>query len=83
MHLMVHSNYVINSNNTIASTGGNVVHIGQFFFEQDLNDEVFATAPYSESTSALTTNDEVSSPGYLQGLQYRPKSTVEMEADRV
>ncbi|WP_416962812.1 hypothetical protein [Streptomyces sp. Agncl-13] len=35
-------------------TGGTLVHTGQFFFDADLNEEVQATSPYSDNTTAET-----------------------------
>lgn len=54
--MVVHENATELANGTL--TGGTVSHIGQFFFDQDLIDDVEATTPYSTNTQALTTNAE-------------------------
>ena len=43
MHLMVH-------------VGGSAVHTGQLFFEETLNDEVYAASPYDTRTGSRTRN---------------------------
>lgn len=55
-HVVVHENATELANGTL--TGGTVSHIGQFFFDQSLIDDVEATTPYSTNTQALTTNSE-------------------------
>ncbi|KAK1487213.1 hypothetical protein CCUS01_03557 [Colletotrichum cuscutae] len=55
IHLMVHQNATLYSNNTL----GNVItasHVGQTFFDQDLISAVEAFAPYNTNTQELTTN---------------------------
>lgn len=52
--MVVHENATELANGTLS--GGTVSHIGQFFFDQDLIDDVEATSPYSTNTQALTTN---------------------------
>lgn len=55
-HLIVHLNASILPNDTL--TGGNVPHIGQLFWDQDLIEEVEATYPYSTNNITQTTNAE-------------------------
>lgn len=52
--MVVHENATELANGTLS--GGTVSHIGQFFFDQDLIDDVEATSPYSTNTQTLTTN---------------------------
>jgi len=47
---------VYSSSRTIVSSSGSLVHIGQLFFEQTLNTQVYAISPYSTTTGAITTN---------------------------
>lgn len=37
---------------------GNLIHVGQIFFDTDLTDLVEATAPYTSNTQNVTTNEE-------------------------
>ncbi|OHF04280.1 hypothetical protein CORC01_00619 [Colletotrichum orchidophilum] len=55
IHVMVHRNATLYSNNTL----GNVIiasHVGQAFFDQELISAVEAIAPYNTNTQDLTTN---------------------------
>jgi protocatechuate 3,4-dioxygenase beta subunit len=56
MHVVFHTDATLLENGTL--TGGNVPHIGQFFWDQDLIDSVEKTAPYNTNTQVLTTNEE-------------------------
>ncbi|KAG8939360.1 hypothetical protein FRC03_006353 [Tulasnella sp. 419] len=56
--MMVHIDYTASSNGTIVSDSGSLLHIGQMFFEESLNDQVFATSVYAANTNLHTTNDE-------------------------
>ncbi|KAH8682074.1 extracellular dioxygenase [Xylariales sp. PMI_506] len=56
MHVVVHTNATEQTNGTI--TMGNVPHIGQFFWDQSLIDQVEELDPYSTNTNAVTTNAE-------------------------
>lgn len=56
MHVVVHENATQLANGTL--TGGTVPHIGQFFWDQDLIDEIEATSPYNTNTQTLTKNSE-------------------------
>jgi protocatechuate 3,4-dioxygenase beta subunit len=38
--------------------GGNVVHTGQLFFDEQINDAVYARSPYSEHTGTRMLNDQ-------------------------
>lgn len=57
-HLLAHTNASLQSNGTISVWGAPVAHIGQLFYPEDLRAEVEATAPYTQNTQPLTTNDE-------------------------
>lgn len=35
-------------------TGGEIIHTGQLFFDQDINTEIQATSPYTENTTRET-----------------------------
>ncbi|KAK7416708.1 hypothetical protein QQX98_005034 [Neonectria punicea] len=54
VHVVAHLNAALLSNDTLA--GGNVSHIGQLFFDQDLITEVEATYPYNTSDVDITLN---------------------------
>ncbi|KAG8910166.1 hypothetical protein FRC02_007361 [Tulasnella sp. 418] len=56
--MMVHINYTISSNGTIVSNSGSLLHIGQMFFKESFNDQVFATSAYAANTKSHTTNEE-------------------------
>ncbi|KAG8791889.1 hypothetical protein FRC12_007877 [Ceratobasidium sp. 428] len=53
---MVSTNWTYLSNGTVISNSGNVHHIGQIFFEEELNDMVLATAAYQNSTHTRLPN---------------------------
>ncbi|KAL1741212.1 Intradiol ring-cleavage dioxygenase [Schizophyllum fasciatum] len=46
------------------SASGSLIHVGQFYFDDDLNDSVFAIAPYTDNTNRRTLNGD---DGILQG----------------
>ncbi|WYZ33864.1 hypothetical protein EsH8_I_000140 [Colletotrichum jinshuiense] len=57
IHLMVHYNATLYTNNTL----GNVItssHVGQTFFDQDLITAVEAFAPYNTNTQEVTLNSD-------------------------
>ena len=54
LHVAFHQNATVLSNGTL--TGGHVSHIGQFFWDQDLIDEIEATSPYTTNTAEMTLN---------------------------
>ncbi|KAJ5989555.1 hypothetical protein N7481_004765 [Penicillium waksmanii] len=54
IHVIAHTQGHVLSNNTL--TGGQISHIGQLFFDQDLITKVEATSPYNENTVAITQN---------------------------
>ncbi|KAF2092606.1 putative dioxygenase [Rhizodiscina lignyota] len=57
VHVLVHErNITIDVNKTIQDSSG--MHVGQFFFDQDLISAVEATFPYHTNTQPLTTNEE-------------------------
>ncbi|UKZ90118.1 uncharacterized protein TrAFT101_005147 [Trichoderma asperellum] len=56
IHVMVHLNATAETNGTLLDT--NASHVGQIFFDQDLINQVEATAVYSSNTQTLTTNAE-------------------------
>lgn len=56
IHVVTHVGARKLSNGTIA--GGNITHTGQFFFDQDVIDEVNALSPYNEITATVVPNDE-------------------------
>lgn len=43
---------------TLVSHAGNLLHIGQTFFNESWNDEVFNTSPYTSDTYQRTLNSE-------------------------
>ena len=56
IHLIAHHGGTVLSNGTYQ--GGNISHVGQLFFPEDLKTAVEATFPYDTNTQAVTTNDE-------------------------
>ncbi|KAJ3914563.1 Intradiol ring-cleavage dioxygenase [Lentinula edodes] len=58
IHTMIHMNWERSDNGTFVSTSGNLLHVGQFFFEERWNDKVYATSPYTENTNKRTYNDQ-------------------------
>ncbi|CAA7263063.1 unnamed protein product [Cyclocybe aegerita] len=56
IHTMVHRNVETNPNGTVISQSGTLTHIGQFFFEESWNDEVYAQSPYTSSTQTRLRN---------------------------
>ncbi|KAJ3508997.1 hypothetical protein NLJ89_g5453 [Agrocybe chaxingu] len=58
IHTMVHKNIEQNANGTVISKSGTLTHIGQFFFEETWNDEVFSQSPYTTTSQQRMTNDE-------------------------
>ncbi|MFJ9242741.1 intradiol ring-cleavage dioxygenase [Streptomyces sp. NPDC101776] len=51
VHMRVHTDVTLADG---TYTGGTVVHTGQLFFDSDLNEEVQASSPYSDNTTAET-----------------------------
>ncbi|KAF2178132.1 aromatic compound dioxygenase [Zopfia rhizophila CBS 207.26] len=73
IHVLSHLNATVLPNNTIS--GGQITHVGQTFFDQDLISLVEETAPYSTNTQELTTNADDSimsgeSDGYDPVIEY-------------
>ncbi|CAA7263030.1 unnamed protein product [Cyclocybe aegerita] len=58
IHTMVHKNIEQNANGTVISKSGTLTHIGQFFFDETWNDEVFSQSPYTTTSQQRMTNDE-------------------------
>jgi protocatechuate 3,4-dioxygenase beta subunit len=58
IHAMFHSNWSASENGTLISHAGTNIHVGQLFFEEQWNDEVFATDIYSANTQTRTLNSE-------------------------
>lgn len=54
MHMIAHTNATVLPNDTIS--GGNVAHVGQIFWDQDLIYQVEATYPYNTNNISITTN---------------------------
>lgn len=54
LHAILHENATLLANNTLV--GGTAPHIGQFFWDQSLINQVEATAPYNTNTQVLTKN---------------------------
>jgi protocatechuate 3,4-dioxygenase beta subunit len=54
VHVIAHIGATVLSNGTL--TGGNIAHIGQLFYDQNLITEIEALSPYSENTVAITLN---------------------------
>ncbi|EMD87307.1 hypothetical protein COCC4DRAFT_134246 [Bipolaris maydis ATCC 48331] len=54
IHVLTHAGASLNANKTLA--GGNITHVGQVFFDQDLITLVEAEEPYTTNTQELTTN---------------------------
>ncbi|GAA6014168.1 hypothetical protein JCM10207_006120 [Rhodosporidiobolus poonsookiae] len=58
IHIMVRKDYEIADNGTIIATAGTIEHIGQLFFLEDLNNRVFSTSVYLDTTQTRTYNDD-------------------------
>ncbi|MCT9077361.1 intradiol ring-cleavage dioxygenase [Streptomyces fulvoviolaceus] len=51
VHMRVHTDMTLTDD---SYTGGEIIHTGQLFFDQDINTEIQATAPYTENTTQET-----------------------------
>ena len=51
VHMRVHTDVTLADG---TYTGGTVVHTGQLFFDADINEEIQASSPYSDNTTAET-----------------------------
>lgn len=51
VHMRVHTEVTLTDD---SYTGGEIIHTGQLFFDQDINTEIQATAPYTENTTQET-----------------------------
>ncbi|EIN10567.1 aromatic compound dioxygenase [Punctularia strigosozonata HHB-11173 SS5] len=58
IHTMVHVNWSMSDNGTLISHAGNVAHIGQLFFDDDLTDQVHKHWPYSLNKRRRVRNSE-------------------------
>ncbi|KAF9522955.1 Intradiol ring-cleavage dioxygenase [Crepidotus variabilis] len=56
IHTMIHLNYTKNTDGTIKSSSGSMVHSGQFFFDETWNDKVYANSPYTLNKQPRTRN---------------------------
>ncbi|KAF2690805.1 aromatic compound dioxygenase [Lentithecium fluviatile CBS 122367] len=56
IHVLSHVDATLNANNTLS--GGNITHVGQVFFDQDLISLVETEEPYASNTQELMTNAE-------------------------
>jgi protocatechuate 3,4-dioxygenase beta subunit len=54
IHVIAHIGATVLANGTL--TVGNIAHIGQLFYDQDLITQVEALSPYSENTVVITPN---------------------------
>lgn len=70
-HLLAHMNVTTYSNNTI-SADGNVTHIGQLFWPEDLRSNVEAVAPYNTNTQDVVSNDDDMCSIVQAGDEYDP-----------
>jgi protocatechuate 3,4-dioxygenase beta subunit len=57
IHIMSHSNVTLNANKTLSGTG-QVAHVGQMFFDQDLITQVNKVSPYKSNTQSQTQNSD-------------------------
>ncbi|MFD7708372.1 intradiol ring-cleavage dioxygenase [Streptomyces sp. NPDC059786] len=55
VHMRVHTDVTLTDD---SYTGGEIVHTGQLFFDPDINEEIQATAPYSDNTTRETALDD-------------------------
>ncbi|GAA4049988.1 intradiol ring-cleavage dioxygenase [Streptomyces shaanxiensis] len=51
VHMRVHTDVTLTDD---SYTGGEIIHTGQLFFDQDINTEIQATSPYTENTTRET-----------------------------
>uniref|UniRef100_A0A0W0F7Q7 Aromatic compound dioxygenase n=1 Tax=Moniliophthora roreri TaxID=221103 RepID=A0A0W0F7Q7_MONRR len=59
IHTMIHMNWTESANGTLVSHAGSLLHIGQMFFEESWNEQVYALSPYTDNTeNSRTYNDE-------------------------
>ncbi|KKD06974.1 intradiol ring-cleavage dioxygenase [Streptomyces sp. WM6386] len=58
VHMRVHTDVTLTDD---SYTGGEIIHTGQLFFDQDINTEIQATSPYSANTTqeTLLENDTI------------------------
>jgi protocatechuate 3,4-dioxygenase beta subunit len=58
IYAMFHTDYQVNTNGTLESSAGSVIHIGQMFMNESWNNQVFAVSPYNSNTNERTYNDD-------------------------
>lgn len=74
MHVIAHERGKVLRNHTYS--GGQITHVGQIFFDEDLRAKVETTAPYSTNNITTVTNDadmwapQQASTGYDPLLEY-------------
>ncbi|MFE7835990.1 intradiol ring-cleavage dioxygenase [Streptomyces sp. NPDC057474] len=58
VHMRVHTDVTLTDD---SYTGGEIIHTGQLFFDEAINEEIQATSPYSDNTTPETTlsNDSI------------------------
>ncbi|KAF5616054.1 extracellular dioxygenase [Fusarium sp. NRRL 25303] len=56
VHILVHQNATLLPNNTLQLNSGNISHVGQIFFDQDLINLVDTVEPYSSNTNKMVQN---------------------------
>jgi protocatechuate 3,4-dioxygenase beta subunit len=58
VHMRVHTDVTLTDD---SYTGGEIIHTGQLFFDQDINTEIQATSPYTANTTqeTLLENDSI------------------------
>ncbi|KAL1742386.1 Intradiol ring-cleavage dioxygenase, partial [Schizophyllum fasciatum] len=57
-HTMVHLDWSMSDNGTLVSHAGSLAHVGQFFMDEEWNDQIFALEPYTSNTNNRTLNSE-------------------------
>ncbi|KAH6962319.1 Intradiol ring-cleavage dioxygenase [Ilyonectria sp. MPI-CAGE-AT-0026] len=58
VHVMIHNNATVHPNKTLELNSGNIAHVGQVFFDQDLINLADTISPYSENTNTMVKNSE-------------------------
>jgi len=58
IHIMVHKDWSQSPNGTLVSHAGTLLHIGQAFFPETWNDQVYRVPPYPSNTQRRTLNNQ-------------------------
>ncbi|KAI3605240.1 hypothetical protein WG66_013136 [Moniliophthora roreri] len=58
IHTMFHIGYETAPNGTLISHSGNLVHIGQLYFDDAFNDQILALEPYTANPNTRTLNQD-------------------------